>query len=95
MNKRLFVGNLSSDSTEDSLHAAFSQDGRRVTGVQLITHTDTGRPRGFGFVEMASENDARAAIKALDGAALDGRNISVSEAQERKARDKGGVGYRS
>jgi len=94
MSKRLYVGNLSYDSTEESLRAAFSQDGRNVTEVQVMADRETGRPRGFGFIEMASEADAHAAIQALDGADLDGRNIKVNEAQERKARSGGGGGNR-
>ena len=94
MNKRLYVGNLSFDSNEESLRTAFSQDGRNVTEVQVMTDRDTGRPRGFGFIEMASETDAQAAIQALDGTALDGRNIKVNEAQGRKSRNGGGGGNR-
>ena len=94
MSKRLYVGNLSYDSTEESLRAAFSQDGRNVTEVHVMIDRDTGRPRGFGFIEMASEADAQAAIQALEGADLDGRSIKVNEAQERKARNSGGDGNR-
>ena len=94
MSKRLYVGNLSYDSTEESLRTAFSQDGRNVTEVHVVADRETGRPRGFGFIEMASEADARAAIQALDGAMLDGRNIKVNEAQERKARSGGAGGDR-
>jgi RNA recognition motif-containing protein len=94
MSKRLYVGNLSYDSTEESLRAAFSQDGRNVTEVHVMTDRESGRPRGFGFIEMASEADARAAIQALDGVELDGRNVKVNEAQERKDRSGGGGGNR-
>jgi RNA recognition motif-containing protein len=90
MGKRLYVGNLSYDSTEDSLRAAFSEDGRTVSEVHVMTDRETGRPRGFGFVEMGSDADARAAIEALDGKSVDGRNIKVNEAQERKPRGGGG-----
>jgi RNA recognition motif-containing protein len=93
MSKRLYVGNLSYDSSDDSLRAAFEADGRTVTEVHIMTDRDTGRPRGFGFVEMKSEADAQAAIQAMDGAMVDGRNIKVSEAQERK-RAAGGGGNR-
>jgi len=92
MGKRLYVGNLSYDSTDDSLRAAFSEDGRTVADVHIMTDRETGRPRGFGFVEMASDADAQAAIQALDGSMLDGRNIKVNEAQERKPRSGGGGG---
>lgn len=90
MGKRLYVGNLSYDSTDDSLRAAFSEDGRTVADVHIMTDRDTGRPRGFGFVEMGSDGDAQAAIQALDGQMLDGRNIKVNEAQERKPRASSG-----
>ena len=92
MSKRLYVGNLSYDSTDDSVRAAFSEDGRNVTEVHVMVDRDTGRPRGFGFVEMGSEAEAQAAIQAMDGASLDGRNIKVNEAQERKPRQGGGGG---
>ncbi len=90
MGNRLYVGNLSFDTTDDSLRAAFSEDGRTVSEVHVMTDRETGRPRGFGFVEMGSEADAQAAIQAMDGAMLDGRNLKVNEAQERKSRGGGG-----
>ena len=93
MGKRLYVGNLSYDSTDESLRAAFSEDGRAVADVQIMTDRETGRPRGFGFVEMATDADAQAAIEALDGADLDGRSIRVNEARERQPRGGGGGGY--
>lgn len=86
MGKRLYVGNLSYDTDNDSLRAAFAEDGRQVTDVHVMVDRDTGQPRGFGFVEMGSESDAQAAISALDGQMLDGRNIKVNEAQERRPR---------
>ncbi len=92
MGKRLYVGNLSYDSTEDSIRSAFAEDGRSVTEVVVMTDRDTGRPRGFGFVEMGSDSDAQAAIEAMDGASLDGRNIKVNEARERQPRTGGGGG---
>ena len=92
MTKRLYVGNLSYDTTEDSLNAAFGQDGRQVASVSIITDRDTGRPRGFAFVEMASDDDATKAIEALDGTELDGRTLRVNEAQERQSRGGGGGG---
>ena len=90
MGTRLYVGNLSFDSTEESITNAFTQDSRRVQSVALVMDRDTGRPRGFGFVEMGSEADAMAAIEALDGTELDGRTIRVNEAQERQPRQGGG-----
>ena len=92
MGKRLYVGNLSYDTTDDTLRAAFAEDGRTVTEVHVMMDRDTGRPRGFGFVEMGSEEDAQNAIQALDGVNLDGRNLRVNEAQERKPRAGGGGG---
>ena len=94
MGNRLYVGNLSFDTNDDSLRAAFGADGRNVTEVTIMTDRDTGRPRGFGFVEMASSEDAQAAITALDGSDLDGRNIKVNEAKEREPRSGGGGGGR-
>ncbi|MEO0649877.1 MAG: RNA-binding protein [Planctomycetota bacterium] len=89
MSKRLYVGNLSFDSTDDSVRAAFSEDGRNVADVHIVSDRETGRPRGFGFVEMASDADAEAAIAALDGAQIDGRNIRVNIAEERRPRSGG------
>ena len=90
MGKRLYVGNLSYDTDNDSLRGAFEQDGRSVTDVHVMMDRDTGQPRGFGFVEMGSEDEAQAAIQALDGTSLDGRNIKVNEAQARPNRGGGG-----
>ncbi len=95
MGNRLYVGNLSFDTNEDSLRAAFSADGRNVKEVHIVTDRDTGRPRGFAFVEMSSNEEAEAAITALDGADLDGRTIKVNEAKERQPRGGGGGGGRS
>ena len=89
---KLYVGNLSYDTTEDSLRAAFAADNRDVTEVALITDRDTGRPRGFGFVTMGSADAARAAMEALDGTDLDGRTIKVNEAKERTRGGGGGGG---
>ncbi|GAB4136472.1 MAG: hypothetical protein Fur0037_01040 [Planctomycetota bacterium] len=86
MSTRLFVGNLSFNSTEQAIEHAFSQDSRRVESVSVVTDRDTGRPRGFAFVEMGSEADARSAIAALDGTQLDGRTLRVNEAQARQPR---------
>ena len=82
MANKLYVGNLSYSTESDSLHQLFSQYGE-IVSVNIITDRDTGRPRGFGFVEMASSDAARAAISALDGTELDGRRLRVNEAQER------------
>ncbi len=92
MGTRLYIGNLSFDTTEDSLRKALSEDGRGVKEVNMVMDRDTGRPRGFAFAEMANDNDAQAAIKALDGQELDGRNLKVNEAHERQPRSGGGGG---
>ncbi|MEM7201048.1 MAG: RNA-binding protein [Planctomycetota bacterium] len=92
MTKRLFVGNLSWDTQEDDLIAAFEQDGRSVTSARIMTDRDTGRPRGFAFVEMATDEDAQSAIQAMDGVELDGRPLRVNEAQERQPRPRAGGG---
>ncbi|MFT7486964.1 MAG: cold-inducible RNA-binding protein [Candidatus Paceibacteria bacterium] len=84
MGNRLYVGNLSFDTTEDTLRAAFSEDGRTVTEVNFATDHRTNKPRGFGFVDMASEEDAQAVITAMDGVTLDGRELKVNRAKERK-----------
>ena len=93
MGTRLYVGNLSFDTTEDTLRAALEADGRGVKEVNMVLDRDTGRPRGFAFAEMANDNDAQAAIKALDGTELDGRNLKVNEAHERQPRSGGGGGF--
>ena len=92
MGKRLFVGNLSFQTTEASLQAAFGQDGRKVASVSVVQDRDTGRSRGFAFVEMATDSDAQAAIKAMNGVDIDGRQLRVNEAEERKPRSGGGGG---
>jgi cold-inducible RNA-binding protein len=85
MGTRLFVGNLAFDTTESSLTTAFANEGRKVVSVSIVADRDTGRSRGFAFVEMGSAGEAEAAIKALDGAQVNGRALRVSEAQERKS----------
>ncbi|MHC4260948.1 MAG: RNA recognition motif domain-containing protein [Planctomycetota bacterium] len=94
MGKRLFVGNLSWDTTEDDLRAAFGVDGRTVSDCHIVSDRETGRPRGFAFVEMSTDQEAEAAIQELDGTELDGRNIRVNEAEERQKRGGGGGGGR-
>jgi cold-inducible RNA-binding protein len=92
MGTRLYVGNLSYNTTEESLRSAFGADGRNVKEVSVITDRMTGQPRGFAFVEMATQADADAAISALDGRELDGRTLRVSEARERPGGGGGGGG---
>ena len=83
MGSRLYVGNLPFSASEEAIRELFAQDGRGVTEVKLITDRDTGRPRGFGFVEMGNSEDAEAAISALNGFSMDGRPLTVNEARER------------
>ncbi len=92
MGTKLYVGNLDFNTTEDSLRAAFSANGRVVKNITIPSDRDTGRPRGFAFVEMGSEGDAKAAMAALDGKDLDGRRLKVNEAQERAPGGRGGHG---
>ena len=84
MQKKIYVGNLSFNSTEDQIRALFEQHGT-VESVNLITDRETGRLRGFGFVEM-DQAGAEAAIKALDNTEVDGRTLKVNEAKERTER---------
>lgn len=92
MGNRLFVGNISFNTTEDILADAFEQAGFKPSSVTILTDRETGRSRGFGFVEMGSDEDAANAIQALDGQEIDGRNVRVNEAEERKPRGGGGGG---
>jgi RNA recognition motif-containing protein len=90
---RIYVGNLSFSTTEDALSAEFGAHGN-VEEVSIITDRDTGRPRGFAFVTMSSDDEARAAIEALNGTELDGRTINVNEARPRPSGGGGGRGGR-
>ena len=91
MGTRLYVGNLSFNSTVEGLRAAFAESGE-VVDAHIVKDRDSGRSRGFGFVTMGSEEQAQRAIQAMNGAMLDGRALRVNEAQEREARGGGG-GY--
>jgi RNA recognition motif-containing protein len=84
MSPKLYVGNLAFNTTEETLRTLFAADGRRVEEVSIVVDRDTGRPRGFAFIQMGSGEDAQAAIAALNGCNVDGRQIQVSEARPRK-----------
>ncbi|MHC5114177.1 MAG: RNA recognition motif domain-containing protein [Planctomycetota bacterium] len=86
---KIYAGNLSFDTSEDSLRNHFAQHGE-VSEVVLITDRETGRPRGFGFVTMPNDNEARTAIQELDGKDLDGRSLKVNEAKPRTDAPRGG-----
>jgi RNA recognition motif-containing protein len=90
-NKRLYVGNLPFDATDETVRTAFEAFGT-VHEVSLVTDRDTGRPRGFGFVEMDATS-AAAAIQGLNDKEFGGRNITVNEARERNSRGGGGRRY--
>ncbi len=90
MGSKLYVGNLSFETTEDDLRAAFSADGRTVKEIAIPVDRQSGKPRGFAFVELGSEEEAQAAMQALAGTELGGREIKVNEARERTSRPGGG-----
>ncbi len=92
MGKRLYVGNLPYQCEEAQLRALFEQDGRQVEEVKIVTDRETGRPRGFAFVEMSSDTQAQAAVTALNGKPFGGRPLTVSEARERSPGGGGGGG---
>jgi cold-inducible RNA-binding protein len=89
--KNIFVGNLSFNTNEDELRQIFEGYGQ-VDRVSILTDRDTGRSRGFGFVEMASDEDGEKAIAALNGSQIGGRTINVNEARP-KAERAGGGGF--
>ncbi len=91
MGQRLYVGNLPFSADEYQVRELFAQNGRTVNEVKLITDRDTGRPRGFGFVEMGSAEEADGAIRDLNGYEFGGRALTVNEARERNG---GGGGRR-
>ena len=89
---RLYIGNLSYHTTDASLRAAFEEGGRNVVEAKVVTDRASGQSRGFGFVELASGDDAQAAISAWDGKDLDGRRLRVAIAQDRPSGGGGGGG---
>ena len=91
MGKKLYVGNLSFGVDSSGLEELFTQYGS-VSSAQVISDRDTGRSKGFGFVEMGSESEAAAAIEALNGREHEGRALTVNEAKPREDRPRGGGG---
>ncbi|MDG2220358.1 MAG: RNA-binding protein [Rubripirellula sp.] len=87
----IYVGNLAFTATDEDLRSAFEQFGE-VTSVSIIQDRETGRSRGFAFVEMADGEQAKEAIENLDGASISGRNVKVNEARPREPRGGGGGG---
>jgi RNA recognition motif-containing protein len=91
MSTKLYVGNLSFDTTTQDLEALFGESGT-VTSANIIDDRETGRSRGFAFVEMSSNEEAKAAIAALDGKEVGGRSLKVNEAKPRESSGGGGGG---
>jgi cold-inducible RNA-binding protein len=89
--KNIYVGNLSFGATEESVRALFETYGA-VDRVNIVTDRDTGRPRGFGFVEMANDGEGDKAIAGVNGRDLDGRTLNVNEARPKTERSGGGGG---
>ena len=92
MSNKLYVGNLPFSATDDSLREMFGQAGQ-VESARIITDRDSGRSKGFGFVEMSTPQEASDAIKKFNGAELDGRSLTVNEARPMAPRDGGGRGF--
>lgn len=92
MGNKLYVGNLSFDTTDASLRDIFAPHGT-VDSAQIIQDRDTGRSKGFGFVEMSNSQEAQAAIAALDGQDHGGRSLKVNEAKPKENRSGGGGGF--
>jgi RNA recognition motif-containing protein len=93
MGKKLYVGNLSYDVTDSALEQMFAAHGT-VQSAQVIMDRDAGRSKGFGFVEMGSDQEAQAAVQALSGQTVGGRSLTVNEAKPREDRGGGGGGGR-
>ncbi len=93
MGNKLYVGNIPFSTTEAELREVFERHGT-VGSVNVITDRETGRPRGFAFVEMGDASSAEAAMRALDGTDLGGRSLRVNEALDRRGGGGGGGGFR-
>ena len=92
MGNKLYVGNLAFSVTEESLNTKFTECGS-VTSAKVITDRDSGRSKGFGFVEMSNDDEAQDAISKFDGQDFEGRNIKVNEAKPQAPRENRGGGY--
>jgi len=92
MGTKLFVGNLNFKTTEDTLREAFGANGRTVRSIAIPSDRETGRPRGFAFVELGSDQEAQDAIQELNGVEIDGRPLRVNEAEDRAPSGGGGGG---
>ena len=92
MGSKLYVGNLSYNVTSSDLEQMFTPHGA-VNSAEVIQDRDSGRSKGFGFVQMGSDQEAQAAITALSGQNVDGRDLTVNEAKPREDRPRGGGGY--
>ncbi len=91
---KIYIGNMSYDTTEENLRQSFGEFGE-VVSVNIITDRDSGRPKGFGFVEMGSKEEATAAIEALNGQDMNGRQVNVNEAKPRTDSGSRGGGGRN
>ena len=94
MGSRLYVGNLNFNTSEDQLRGLVESNGGQVVSIHMVTDRETGRPRGFAFVEVANAAHASGAIEQLNGANVDGRTLTVNEAREREGGGGGGGGGR-
>jgi RNA recognition motif-containing protein len=92
MSTKLFVGSLSYSVSDDQLQEAFAAAGK-VVSAKVIIDRDTGRSKGFGFVEMSTDEEAKKAIELVNGKEIEGRPVAVSEARPREDRPRGGGGY--
>jgi RNA recognition motif-containing protein len=92
MGTRVYIGNLSFNTTEDALRALCTEGGRNLSSINIVTDRETGQSRGFAFAEFATEKDAQDAIAAMNSMQLDGRALTVNEAREREQRGGGGGG---
>ena len=90
---KIYIGNMSFDTTEETVRQAFEAYGE-INSINLISDRDTGRPKGFGFVEMANDEHAKAAIAGLNGTDMGGRTVNVNEARPRPEGGGGGGGSR-